>query len=216
MSSLTAHELAPGIHVFTGRLPVELVLDAEQFRTLWDMHPEEYPLARFESGVFQVPRWHQAYGRDYEFSGFVSEALPIPRILGPLVDWTRRTVDQRINGVLVNWYDGALAHRISQHKDSPIGRIPGCPIVTVSFGAQRGFQMIVRKKPVTFEVGNGDVIVVPDATNRRFAHAVPHRAHDLGRRISVTLRGFEEDGGDPVSRAPESPSIRPGDGTPGP
>ena len=41
-------------------------------------------------------------------------------------------------------------------------------------------------------VETGDVIVIPDETNRRFAHAVPHREGDAGRRVSVTLRGFED------------------------
>lgn len=33
-------------------------------------------------------------------------------------------------------------------------------------------------------------MVLPEATNRQFAHAVPHLPGDEGRRISVTIRAF--------------------------
>ena len=132
----------------------------------------------------QLPLWGFDGSSTMQAEGHSSDC-----VLKPVAVYPDAT---RINGVLVNWYDGELEHRISQHKDSPIGRIAGCPIVTVSFGASRGFQMVVRKQRVTFEVGDGDVIVIPDETNRRFAHAVPHREGDTGRRVSVTLRGFED------------------------
>ena len=137
-----------------------------------------------------APRWHQAFGSDYEFAGAVSRALPVPPILQPLLGWTRLAIDPRTNGILVNWYDGALEHRIARHRDSPIQRVPDSPIVTVSLGAERTFQMFVGKVPVPFRVGDGDVVVIPDATNRRCAHAVPHLPGDVGRRISITLRSF--------------------------
>lgn len=189
---LQAHELAPDVHVYTGELPPEERLDAAAFERLWALHPAESPHVRVAGKVYPVPRWHQAYGHDYEFSGFVSHAAPVPPLLCPLLEWTRRAVDPRLNGLLVNWYDGGREHRIAPHKDSPVRRVAGCPIVTVSLGAPRTFQMILRKRRVSLRVGDGSVVIVPDATNRRFAHAVPHLADDRGRRISVTVRAFEE------------------------
>lgn len=59
--------------------------------------------------------------------------------------------------------------------------------------AIRTFLMHVRKRELPFVVGMGDVIVIPDTTNDRHAHSVPHRTGNSGRRISVTLRGFSSD-----------------------
>ena len=191
-SSFSEHELVPGVAVYKGELPPGQLLDERRFEELWGMHPREQPEVRFGDTVVEAPRWHRAYGHDYEFSGFISRAQSVPAILSPLLSWTREAIDERINGLLVNWYDGAREHRIAPHKDSPVGRIPGCPIVTVSFGAPRTFQMIVRRRRVSLPTHDGSVIVIPDATNKRFAHAVPHLPEDSGRRISVTLRGFDE------------------------
>ncbi len=54
----------------------------------------------------------------------------------------------------------------------------------------KGERMLVGKRPGPFRVGDGDVVVIPDATNRHFGHSVPHLPGDIGRRISVTLRSF--------------------------
>jgi alkylated DNA repair dioxygenase AlkB len=118
-------------------------------------------------------------------------AAEVPPILQPILDWTRATIDPRINGILVNWYDAAHEHRIAQHRDSPIRRVADCPIVTVSLGAARTFRMHVGRRAVGFRVADGDVVVIPDATNRKHGHSVPHLPEDVGRRISVTLRAFE-------------------------
>lgn len=190
-AAFSARELSPGLSIHLGRLDEELVLRGERFEELWLMHPPELPKVVLRGAELLTPRWHRAFGRDYEFAGAIAEAAPVPPILQPMLAWTRANVDERINGILVNWYDAAFEHRIAQHKDSPIGRIPECPIVTISLGAARTFQMFVGKRPVGFRVADGDVVVIPDATNRRHAHSVPHLPRDVGRRISVTLRGFE-------------------------
>lgn len=192
-SHFQAHDLGTGHLVYTGALPRELLVAGERFEALWSMHPADPPVVAFGAKRVVAPRWHQAFGRDYEFAGFTSHATPVPPILAPLLAWTRAAIDERINGVLVNWYDGEREHRIAQHRDSPIGRIPGCPIVTISLGATRTFLMHVKKRELPFVVKDGAVIVIPDATNKKHAHSVPHRPGDTGRRISVTLRGFEDE-----------------------
>ena len=188
--ALQEHVLTPSASVFSSELPRALRLDAEQLRELWALHPKHPPVVRVGGREVEAPRWHRAFGHAYAHAGFVAEPTPLPGLLAPLLAWARGAVDARLNGLLVNWYDGALEHRIAPHKDTPEGSVPGCPIVTVSFGATRAFQMIVRKRRVELEVRDGSVVVIPYETNLRFAHAVPHRAGDTGRRVSVTLRGF--------------------------
>ena len=187
------HVLPSGFVVHTGRVPDELVLAGAAFDALWDLHPPSQPVVVLQQKRLVAPRWHQAFGRDYSFAGFTSSALPVPPILQPFLDWSRSVIDARINGILVNWYDADHAHRIAQHKDSPISRIDGCPIATISMGATRTFLMHIGKRTVPFRVGSGDVVVIPDATNDRHAHSVLHLDGDSGRRISITLRGFGDD-----------------------
>ena len=63
-----------------------------------------------------IPRWQQAYGADYHFSGQTNKAMPVPPILAPLQAWAQDAIDPRINGLLVNWYDADLKHYIGAHE----------------------------------------------------------------------------------------------------
>lgn len=185
-----AHELAAGFCLYTGRIPEELRPGLEPFEALWGMRPPHVAEVVVDGKAKPVPRWHQAYGNDYQFAEYSSRALPVPTALFGLLAWAQGAVDARLNGILVNWYDAQFEHRIGQHKDSPIGRVPGSPIVTITLGAARTFRMLVSRRWIEFRVGDGDVVVLPEVTNRKFAHAVPHLPGDDGRRISVTIRAF--------------------------
>ena len=66
----------------------------------------------------QTPRWQQAYGADYHYTGQTNAALPVPKSLEPVRDLARRAIDERLNGLLLNWYDGKLGHYIGPHHDS--------------------------------------------------------------------------------------------------
>ena len=116
----------------------------------------------------------------------------MPPLLAPLLDWARAAVDGRLNGVLVNWYDGALRHYIGRHRDSTMNLVEGGPIVTISFGEERVFRLRPWRGSgaVDFPARDGTVFVMPYETNRAWTHEVPHSSRRTGRRISVTLRGF--------------------------
>jgi len=176
--------------VHVGQLPDWLLPDDEAFERLWCMHPAEQPRIFFGDEVRTSPRWDQAYGHDYAYSGKVSRAVPVSDVLEPYLSWVREAVDPRLNGLLVNWYDAAYEHRIAPHKDSPTNRVAGCPIVTISLGADRVFLLHTKRKPEGVPLTHGTVVVLPDETNAKCSHSVPHRPEDVGRRISVTIRGF--------------------------
>jgi hypothetical protein len=65
-------------------------------------------------------------------SDFPQPVLTVPgvRFLEPLREWTRSAVDQGLNGLPLNWYEGP-GHYIGPHKDSRKGMVQGTPIVTV-------------------------------------------------------------------------------------
>jgi alkylated DNA repair dioxygenase AlkB len=181
-----------------GELPAELRLGKEEFEVLWGLHPESFHEILIHGRRVRTPRWQQAYGKDYEYTGRVNRALPmgdltvkVPR-LERLLPWCERSIHPRLNGVLVNWYDGALGHYIGKHRDSTQNMVRGAPIVTISFGERRLFRLRPWKGPGfrDFEALDGGVLVMPFETNRAWMHEVPKGEKYRGRRISITVRAF--------------------------
>lgn len=191
MDDLERYELDHGDHLLLGRVPDELA-DVD-FEALWRLHPAKQP--RIEKYNTEIPRWQQAYGRDYYFSGQNNPALPIPPELLPYLHWCRSSIGPWFNSLLLNWYDSDLKHYIGRHRDSTTGLVVNSPIVTVSLGSPRAFR--VRKgggeEKWDIEVGNGSVVVIPWETNRRYTHEVPTLASKYeGRRVSITMRAFND------------------------
>lgn len=180
---------------FVGNLPAEMAQRAtDDFELYWDLHPAEHHMVRqpVRGALIPIPRWQQAYERDYRFTGSVNAALPLPPVLYPYVAYARTEVDERLNGILLNWYDAAQGHYIGPHRDSRSGLIPGSPIVTISLGAARGFRLSLGGEPsLEFLAHHGRVFIVPWDTNLAVKHEVPEpRKDEFGRRISITVRAF--------------------------
>jgi len=57
-----------------------------------------------------LPRWQQAYGHAYRYTGSTNRALPVPAVLEPFLTWVQSTVDPRLNGLLLNWYSASMGH----------------------------------------------------------------------------------------------------------
>lgn len=148
--------------------------------------------SRCTASSFKTPRWQQAYGADYKYTGNVNRALPVPASLAPLHAFCRTQIDERLNGLLLNWYDPAREQYIGKHRDSTVDMVEGAPIVTVSYGGERAFRLRPWKAEGfrDFAATDGSVFVLPYDTNLAFTHEVPHAASSRGRRISVTLRAF--------------------------
>jgi alkylated DNA repair dioxygenase AlkB len=192
---LVEHRIAGRFSIFTTRLPEGLQHAGQaRFAELWALHPEHFHAITqpFTGKTIPLPRWQQAYGRDYRYTGSVNRALPVPVLLEPYLAWVRRHVDTRLNGLLLNWYDATVRHYIGPHRDSTAGLIEGAPIVTISLGAMRLFRLRPKGGAfVDFPAVDGSVFILPWATNLGVKHAVPHRAADTGRRISITIRAFD-------------------------
>jgi len=189
---LITHDLGDACLFHIGRLPDDLVWDDTTFESAWGMHPDEYHEIMIHGRLVKTPRWQQAYGADYHYTGRVNRALPVPPLLEPLFAWARQALDRRLNGLLLNWYDGELGHYIGAHRDSTENMVEGAPIVTVSFGEERNFRLRPWKGKgyQNFPATHGSVFVMPWATNLNFTHEIPKVARHPGRRISVTLRAF--------------------------
>jgi alkylated DNA repair dioxygenase AlkB len=193
---LADHDLGNGCIFRSGRLPEGLVWDESAFEAAWAVHPTDKHRIMMHGRLVETPRWQQAYGADYHYTGRVNKALPVPPLLEPLLAWVRERIDTRINGALLNWYEGP-GHYIGAHHDSVKHMVKGSPIVTVSFGETRTFRLTKGKgadaKTIDFSAPDGTMFVMPYDTNLAWKHAVPKSMQYTGRRISVTFRAFEVD-----------------------
>ena len=187
------HRLDEQNNLYSTMLPNELRFSDEQFEEAWAMHPAAYHELMMHGKLVPTPRWQQAYGRDYHYTGQVNKALPIPTLLQPLLDWSK-AIDQKLNGLLLNWYDGSLGHYIGKHRDSTSNLCSGSPIVTISFGEARIFRLRPYKGTdiIDFPATDGTVFVMPHSTNGAWTHEVPKSTRNKGRRISVTIRAFRD------------------------
>lgn len=193
-SGFECHDLNETHTFWTGKLPADMRFDTTAFESLWSMHPSEYHEIMMHGRVVKTPRWQQAFGVDYHYTGRVNTALPLPPSLNPLLTWAKKNIEEQLNGLLVNWYDGAKRHYMGRHRDSTKNMIKGVSIVTISLGEERVFRLrsfhgLERKD---FPARDGNVFVMPYETNQAWTHEVPDTRKFNGRRISVTLRGFVE------------------------
>ena len=181
-----------GLKVWTGQLPAQFNFERSRFQHLWDLHPENYHIVNIMGRDIPTPRWQQAYGRNYRYTGAEQNALPIPDELRPFMDWAQENINPGLNGLLLNWYDGQRKHYIGAHRDDTRDLVSGSPIVTISLGEERIFRMrpYKQKGKVDIPMPHGSVIVVPATTNSKWTHEVPHFAKNTGRRISITLRVY--------------------------
>ena len=101
-----SHALDEEHLLYAGKLPEDLQFDASAFDSLWALHPEEYHEIMMHGRQVKTPRWQQAYGKDYHYTGQVNKALAIPQVVQPLLTWCQTSFDSRLNGILFNWYDG--------------------------------------------------------------------------------------------------------------
>jgi alkylated DNA repair dioxygenase AlkB len=189
------HDLGDAHTFWTGRLPDNLRFDAANFEALWRMRPPEYHEILMHGRVLKTPRWQQAYGMDYRYTRRVNRALPVPLLLEPLLAWARTQIDERLNSILVNWYDALLGHYMGRHRDSTGEMLKGVSIVTVSLGEERIFRLrpYRGKGRRDFPALDGSVFIMPYETNLAWTHEVPRARKFSGSRISVTFRGFLKD-----------------------
>ncbi len=198
--ALSEVSLPYGLSVWSGSLPDTHLPDTDTFDKIWALHPDEYHRIHIHGREVATPRWQQAYGMDYHYTGKTNGALPVAPILAPFLAWGK-SLDARVNGLLLNWYDAEKGHYIGAHRDSTTNMIPDCPIITLSLGATRNFRFRPWKGLKSLPEGpaftdllvpHGSVVLIPYATNLRYTHEVPHSKTYGRRRISITLRGFLE------------------------
>ena len=178
-----------------GQIPFEL--NKDQYQELWRSHPIEKHEIFIFNKYHKVPRWQQAYGKNYQFSGNEAKALPITEQLQKYIDWanTNEIMQGRsggLNGILINWYETG-EHYIGWHSDDESQLENGAPIYTISLGAKRTFKVREKrnKKNVTnYELENGDFFIMGGEFQKYYQHHLPKRIKCKDSRISITIRKF--------------------------
>lgn len=186
-------ELPGGYALELAALPERLRAEGETFERLWGLHPPQRPRLTLSGRSVTLPRWQQAYGRDYRFSGSVSRALPVPDALQPYLAWARTAIDSRLNGLLLNWYADGEDY-IGPHSDDTRDLQSDSPIVTIALGAERVFRLHPRGggRRVDLLLASGRAVILSWGTNRAFKHSVPRSRRVADRRMSITLRAFRD------------------------
>lgn len=185
-------ELDEANHVYTGCLPSELISDPGLLDRLFAMRPVERQFVRIRgAGLVPIPRGQAAFGADYSFAGIVMRAVATPPILKPFRDWVRREIDPRMNGLLLNWYEGPGEY-IGPHNDESRDLFDGSPIVTITLGEERKFRMRPNKGRgfLDFPFPHASFILIPFSTNLTWKHELPKSQKYRGRRVSITARCF--------------------------
>lgn len=129
--------------------------------------------------------------RAYRYSQTVNEPKPWPP---RLVDLRERLTDElgvRFNSCLANLYrDGSDS--MGYHSDHEPELGPEPTIASVSLGARRVFALRHRttRQRWTWDLGQGDLLVMSGDSQRDYAHAVPKTTRVVGPRLNLTFRVF--------------------------
>lgn len=126
----------------------------------------------------------------YRYSGQELETRPFSAALEALTARVAEATDAPYNHVLLNLYrDGRDSIGMHADNEPELGWEP--TIASISLGAQRRFIIQHKKKRSwrrTITLEHGSLLVMGGAFQRRWRHAVPRQAAEIGPRINVTLR----------------------------
>lgn len=194
------------------KLPMAVRPDEEDQEALYQLRPAELGEIKIMGKLIKTPRYQQAYGRPYTFSGVAHPALSIPPVLQRFVDFANRACEpmlmrdyagRQFNMILANWYtDGN--HYIGWHSDDEkelyLNQRGETLVFSISFGQQRRFLLKEKQKKgektkvkaVTLELSDSSCIVMGGRCQREFKHSVPKEpSKAMGKRLNLTLRIFK-------------------------
>lgn len=177
--------------------------DAQWFEEIWRLHPAEHDTIMMFGRAVPTPRFQQAYGESYRFSGNTFIALPVPEPLRACVETLQAVVADAasgrsyLRGALVNWYaDGE--HYIGPHSDGEASLLRHSPVLSLSLGAARRFVFTAKKdrpegsvERLELLLQDGDLVVMGGTTQQTHKHALPKMKRCLKKRVSVTMRCFK-------------------------
>ncbi len=143
-----------------------------------------------------IPRltcWMGDPGCHYAYSGVHQAIEPWPASLQQLRRQVEAAAGCRFNSLLLNHYrDGN--DKLDWHADDEPELDPDQPIASLSLGAARSFRLKPRQpsadaeSPLSFELGEGDLLVMDPPTQHHWLHQVPQRRRVARDRMNLTFR----------------------------
>jgi alkylated DNA repair dioxygenase AlkB len=127
----------------------------------------------------------------YRYSGIVHEPAPWLQPLAELRDRLRRELGVNFNSCLANLYrDGTDSMGYHSDNEPELGSRP--VVASVSLGDRRRFVLRDRttRERWSWDLGQGDLLVMRDESQSDYAHAVPKVARPVGPRMNLTFRVF--------------------------
>jgi len=127
----------------------------------------------------------------YRYSGVVNEPSPWPATLAEIRDRLVTELGVPFNSCLVNLYrDGSDSMGYHSDNEPELGDRPA--IASVSLGARRTFLLRHRtsRERWSWELGEGDLLLMTGESQSDYAHAVPKTARPIGARMNLTFRVF--------------------------
>ena len=127
----------------------------------------------------------------YRYSGIVNQPQPWPAALAEIRDRLVRELGVEFNSCLANLYrDGSDSMGFHSDDEPELGPRP--TIASVSLGARRRFVLRhrVSRERWTWDLGEGDLLVMRAESQRDYAHAIPKTTRPVGPRLNLTFRTF--------------------------
>jgi alkylated DNA repair dioxygenase AlkB len=127
----------------------------------------------------------------YSYSGIVNEPQAWPPAVLEIRDRLVSATGALFNSCLANLYrDGSDSMGYHSDDEPELGDRPW--IASVSLGDRRTFVLRhrVSRQKWTWELGEGDLLVMKDESQADYAHAVPKTSKPIGERMNLTFRFF--------------------------
>jgi alkylated DNA repair dioxygenase AlkB len=145
--------------------------------------------------IVPAPRltsFHGDPGRSYVYSGIRYEPATWTASLLALRATLRSAAGHDFNTVLANLYrDGRDSLGFHSDDEPELGPMrDDIAIASISLGAARRFVLKHKRdrRRLSYELGNGDLLVMRGRTQQRWLHALPKTTRPVGERLNLTFR----------------------------
>jgi alkylated DNA repair dioxygenase AlkB len=165
----------------------------------WPAHAELFAelVATVDWDTRMKARQTASYGAPYDYSQLTYPRRAMHPALTPVLAAVRATVGFEPDNCLLNYYvDGEAS--MGFHADAREDLVPGTGVVILSLGSPRSLvfrRKLEREHVVEFRLQPGSLVLLPDAMQDEWQHAIP-RETGAGPRISVTFRRLRSTGGE--------------------
>ncbi len=142
---------------------------SEEFDSVWAEHPKEFQKIKMFGKEIDCPRFQQAYGKSYKFSGNISQSIEETPLINRMKDQLNSLISMenevstnlsaesdtedhtqavhntpfQFNMCLCNWYEAH--HYIGPHSDDTRQLRPQSPVAGLSWGCTRTFRLTPRE-----------------------------------------------------------------------